>query len=263
MRSALYEGTLVHARSRPARNLFRYRVAYLLADLDELDELDRRLRLLAVNRPGVVALRDGDHFDDDGRSLKQKVEAFLARGGVDLAGGRVLALTQPRVFGYVFNPVSFYWCYRPGGELAAIVAEINNTFGERLPQLLVAGHEGEPLVPGHDHEPLVYEHPKQLHVSPFLGLDATYRYRFTEPGAQLRVRMDVHERAGGQPPLWATLELRRRELSDRALAAALVARLMPQRIMWLIHWQALRLWRRGVPVHRKPTFTPGVGSRRP
>ena len=117
MRSAIYTGTLVHARRSPARHVFRYPVSYWLFDLDELSQLERRLRLFSVNRPNVVSLRDGDHFDGTA-PLKQAVLELAADPSIE----RVLMLTQPRVLGYVFNPVSFYWCYRADGSLGCMVS---------------------------------------------------------------------------------------------------------------------------------------------
>jgi DUF1365 family protein len=248
VRSALYEGTLMHVRREPVRNVFKYPVLYWLVDLDELGELSRRLRLVSWNAPNVVSFRDGDHFEDDGLPLKAKVLRVVRERGVDLASdARIQVLTQLRVFGYVFNPVSFYWCYRPDGELACMVAELNNTFGERLPEVL----------PGPS---LTYEHEKRLHVSPFLGLDYRYRYAFSEPGEKVTARIEVHDRDGGMP-LHAVLTGRRRELTNASLARALVRYpLMPARITALIHWQALRLWLKRVPFHHKPAFQPGKGS---
>jgi DUF1365 family protein len=241
----LYEGTLVHARRSPARHVFRYPVAYWLLDLDELDDLDGRFRLLAVNRPGVVCFRDSDHFDGDGTPLKEAVVRFAGDPSIE----RVLVLTQLRVLGFVFNPVSFYWCYRADGSLACMVAELNNTFGERLPELL----------PG---DALTYEHDKRLHVSPFMGLDQRYRYSFSEPGVTLLARIEVHEADAMR--LQALLYGRRRELSGAALVRFLVRYpLMPVQVIALIHWQALKLLLKRVPFHHKPAFEPGKGSVRP
>ena len=112
MISAIYEGTLMHVRRTPTRNRFRYPVAYFLLDVDEVPELERRLRLFGR----VVSLRNSDHFN--GGSIKEEVVALAGDPTIE----RVLMLTQLRVFGYVFNPVTFYWCYRKDGELACIVA---------------------------------------------------------------------------------------------------------------------------------------------
>jgi len=242
VRSALYAGTLMHSRRTPTENVFRYPACYFLLDLDELEEVERRLALLSVNRSNVVTLHDEDHFE--GGPVKRSVIEFAGDPEVE----RVLMLTQLRIFGYVFNPVTFYWLYGRGGRLSCMVAELNNTFGERHPELLRG--------PG-----LAYEHEKHLHVSPFFGLDQSYEYLFSEPGDQVFAR--IHVRENGHRPLTAVLHGRRRELTNRALAAALVRYpLMPHRVTALIHWQALRLWRKGVPFHHKPPFVPGRGSLR-
>jgi DUF1365 family protein len=231
----------MHARRTPARNVFRYPVSYFLLDLDELPELERRLQLFSVNQRNVVSLRNRDHFD--GGSLKDEVLALAGDPSIE----RVLVLTQLRVLGYVFNPVSFYWCYRGDGSLACMVAELNNTFGERLPEVL-RGPE------------LRYEQRKRLHVSPFFGLDQSYEWAFSQPDEEVWARIHVRDDDGARP-LTAVLHCRRRELTNRSLARMLLRYpLMPLRVMALIHWQALRLWLKGVPFHRKPPFRSGVGS---
>jgi DUF1365 family protein len=242
MRSAVYTGTLVHVRRTPARNVFRYPLASWLFDLDELGELERRLRLFSANRRNVVALHDRDHFHG-AAPLKRMVVDHVGDASID----RVLVLTQPRVLGYVFNPVSFYWCYRADGSLACMVAELNNTFGERLPEVL--------------HGPdLRYEHRKRLHVSPFFGLDQSYEYAFSQPGDEVWARIHVRDDEGRRP-LTAVLHGTRRELDDRSLARLLVRYpLQPLQVIALIHWQALRLFAKRVPFHHKPAFVPGVGS---
>ena len=246
MRSGLYTGTLMHSRREPHRNTFRYRVAYFVLDLDELPELERRLKLLSVNRPNAVSLYDRDYMEGDGSTLKDAVVRFCAERGRQVE--RVLTLTQLRVFGYVFNPVTFHWCYGPDGRLAGIVAELGNTFGERLPELL----DGDSLRYGHD---------KRLHVSPFFGLDQSYEYAFSEPGDEVWARIHVHE--NGRSPLTAVLHGRRSELTNATLAKFLVRYpLMPLQVTTLIHWQALKLYLRGVPFHHKPPFEPGKGSSR-
>jgi len=242
VRSAVYTGTLMHARRTPARHVFRYPVSYWLFDLDELPELEQRLRLFSLNRPNVVSLRDRDHFDGT-TELKQAV--------LDLAGEpsirRVLMLTQPRVLGYVFNPVSFYWCYRGDGSLACVIAELSNTFGERLPEVL-RGPE------------LHYEHRKRLHVSPFFGLEQSYEYAFSQPGEEVWARIHVRDDDGARP-LTAVLHGRRHELTNRSLARLLLHYpVQPLQVIALIHVEALRLWLKRVPFHHKPPFVRGEGS---
>jgi DUF1365 family protein len=242
VRSAVYTGTLVHARRAPARHVFRYPVSYWLFDLDELPKLERRLRLFSVNRRNVVSLYDRDHFDGT-MPLKQAVVELTGEPTIE----RVLMLTQPRVLGYVFNPVSFYWCYRGDGLLVCMVAELNNTFGERLPEVL-RGPE------------LRYEHRKRLHVSPFFGLDQSYEYAFSQPGEEVWARIHVRDDTGSRP-LTAVLHGDRRELTNRSLATLLLRYpLQPLQVTALIHFEALRLWLKRVPFHHKPEFVPGKGS---
>jgi len=244
VRSAVYTGTLTHARRAPARHVFRYPVAYWLFDLDELADLERRLRLFSINRRNVVSLCDRDHFDGIA-PLKQAVLDLADDPSIE----RVLMLTQPRVLGYVFNPVTFYWCYRGDGSLACMVAELNNTFGERLPEVL-RGPE------------LRYQHRKRLHVSPFFGLDQSYEYAFSQPGSEVWARIHVRD-DNGVRPLTAVLHGRRHELSNRSLATLLLRYpLQPLQVITLIHFEALRLWRKRVPFHHKPPFVPGEGSAR-
>jgi hypothetical protein len=151
------------------------------------------------------------------------------------------------VLGYVFNPVSFYWCYRGDGSLACMVSELNNTFGERLPEVL-RGPE------------LRYEHRKRLHVSPFFGLDQSYEYSFSQPGEEVWARIHVRDDDGARP-LTAVLHGRRRELTERSLGALLLRYpLQPLQVTALIHFEALRLWLKRVPFHHKPPFVPGEGS---
>lgn len=245
MRSALYVGTLMHARRAPRANVFRYPVYMTLLDLDELPELDRRLPLFGWNRRALTSFHDRDHVD---------VRALLRAHGIDLGpGGRLEVLTNLRVLEYVFNPVSFWWCYRGDGELACIVAEVNNTFGERLPYVLLPQDESA------RNGGRQWETDKRIHVSPFMPMEQTYTWWFSEPDGRVAVRMDVHEE--GRPDFHATLVAHRVELTPASLRAALVRfPLMPAKVISLIHWQAVKLWAKRTPFHRKPPFVPGRGT---
>jgi DUF1365 family protein len=246
--TALYVGTVMHARRGPRENVFRYPVYQWLVDPDELPELDRRFRLFGWNHRAVTTWHDRDHLD---------LRAYLDANGIELGrDGRLLCLTNLRVLGYVFNPVSFWWCYRADGEVACIVAEINNTFGERLPYLLQPSNQ---VANGCRR---VYGTDKRIHVSPFMPMDQRYTWYFSEPLDRLYVRIDVER--GGERPFHATLAARRVELTQASLRAALLRYpLMPARVISLIHLQAVRLAFKGVPFFAKPPFVPGRGTVRP
>ena len=173
---------------------------------------------------------------------------------LELAGDpsieRVLMLTQPRVLGYVFNPVSFYWCYRGDGSLACVVSELNNTFGERLPEVL-RGPE------------LRYEHASGSTSRRSSGSTRATSTRSRSPGEEVWARIHVRDDDGARP-LTAVLH-GRRQRADEPVARALLLRypLQPLQVTALIHLQALRLWLKRVPFHHKPPFVPGEGSVRP
>lgn len=252
-RSALYRGHLVHARTSPARHVFRYPLAMVALDLDRVVDESKRLRLFGHNRPAPVSFHDHDHLGLHGRGAAANARALARDGGVDDVAGRVVVVTNPRTFGYTFNPVSFWFLYGAMGNLSCALAEVNNTFGERHTYLL------DDLVPG-DGEMWESSRPKRLHVSPFFGLDQEYRFRLREPGERFTARIDVYE--GGERPFWAVLEGRASALDDRGLAGYLLGYpLMPVRVFGGIHLQAARLMIKRVPFHRKPPFDPADGSR--
>ena len=249
MRSAIYSGHVMHARMEPVRNTFRYGVYQLLLDLDELPEIVRRVRLLGHNRRHVCEVRDSDHLGDPGCGLRQNVVHFLDRHGIDLDGGRIELLTNARVLGYVFNPVSFYWCRRRDDTVACVIAEVHNTFGEEWCYLLEPEGDGA----------FSASTAKRFHVSPFMGVEGSYRFRIHEPGERLFVRIDgVRD---GRDHFCAVLTGARRELTTTELARHLVRYpLITAQVVGRIHLQALRLWGKRVPFHRKPAFDAARGS---
>ena len=245
--SAIYHGWLRHRRHAPRPHVFRYRIMQLLLDLDELDTVFDRRWLWSVNRRNLAEFRRSDYLGDLGQPLADAV-----RDRVELALGRrpagpVRLLTHLRYAGYVFTPVSFYYCYEADGtRLDSIVAEITNTpWRERHQYVLpVATAQASGRA-------LSWDLDKQFHVSPFLPMDCRYRWRFTRPEQDLHVHMQVWRE--DQRAFDADLVMRRRPLDGRGLARMLVAfPLMTASVITAIHWQALRLWLKGNPVHRHP-----------
>lgn len=240
--SGLYEGTVVHRRMKPVRHRFSYRVFSLLLDLDELPDLDRRLRLFAHNRFGLTGFDDRDHGPRRAAPLRGWIDAQLGAAGL-ATGGPVRLLCFPRVLGYVFNPLSVWFCHRPDGSLGAILHEVSNTFGERHGYLLPAemGEDG-----------LVRQAcDKRFFVSPFMAMATTYRFRIRPPGE--RVAVAIHQTDAEGPVLHAALTGRRVELDDRALAGAWLRHpLMTAKVMAGIHWEALHLWRKGMRLLPRP-----------
>lgn len=242
---ALYRSKVMHRRNGPKAYRFVYRVDSLLLDIDRLDELHKELRLFSHNRFNLFGFRDADHGPADGTSLRAWAEALLAAGNVELARGRIELLCFPRVLGYVFNPLSLWFCYHRDGSLRAVIYEVRNTFGEKH-HYLVSEPDGSPV-----HEKTFYAVAKQLHVSPFLGMAMEYRFMVESPGEHLRVLID--EYADGEKILVATLSGKRTELTDGALLRSFISMpLMTVKVIAMIHWQALKLWLRGLRFYRKP-----------
>jgi hypothetical protein len=241
--SAIYFGRVTHARSGAVSHRLAYRVWYLLVDIDELDALDRALPLFASERPGVVSFHRADHGPRDGGALRPWIEGWLAHAGIDIEGGPIRILTMPRIWGYTFNPLSVWYCHHADGSLRAILYEVSNTFGERHSYLV-------PVDASAGDGPISRSFAKELFVSPFIGMDAMYRFRTWVP--QERARIVVHESTGEGHLLTATLTAHRAPLSTRTLMRGLLAYpLLTLKVIGGIHWEAFRLWRKGAPYRRR------------
>jgi DUF1365 family protein len=238
--SALYRGELLHARHDAlARRAFRYGVYVAAIDLDELDVLHRELRLFSYRGRNLFALHDRDYATGD---LRGGLADLVAGNGLPVPHTTRL-VTNLRVAGYVFNPVSFFLGYDARGALTSVVAEVNNTYGGRLRYVL---GPAQCIAPG------VYRHVRELFVSPFLHGELVYDFAFDAPldGARLAIDMNVSDRSGRRV-FTARLSGARAPLSDRTLLAA-AARypLMTAQVIGLIHWQAIKLRLLGVPYRR-------------
>jgi DUF1365 family protein len=298
MISRLYECNIQHARLHPRRHRFAYRIFLLALDLDELPDLGQRLRLLGIDRPGLLSFRQNDYLPthdplhnpsasrtssaisapstttkaEPTRStasapppplapLKTRVLAHLAAQGIDPGpGASVLLLTLPRVFGYLFNPVSFYFVSDAAGRPVASIAEVTNTFRETKPFVLgpstlrmpaplsalpATAANPSPLA----NEPVFHLRvPKHFYVSPFSDVDLAFDFRLRPPGQSLALQIDDFEGerlvlvstvTGLGPP---------RPLNDRVLAwFSLKYPLVTLKVIAAIHWEAFRLWAKRVP----------------
>jgi hypothetical protein len=240
----LYRGLVMHHRLRPRRHRFVYQVFTLLLDIDRLAELDRGLRLLAVDRPNLFSVRQADHGARDGSPLRPWVERQLGRHGL-APGGRILLLAMPRQLGYVFNPLSIYYCHDRDGRLQAVVYEVKNTFGEQHAYVLPVAADRR----------IRQSCAKQMYVSPFIEADARYHFRLEPPGERLSVV--IQEEVGAAPLLVASLTGARRPLTDLELAkAALTLPLMTFKVISAIHYEALKLWLKRIAL--QPRAIPGV-----
>ena len=238
--SCLYECTVFHRRLQPKQHEFHYRIFYLLIDLDELPRLDSTLRLLKVNRPGIYSIFESDHISHGEPSLKENIARYLRTLGFEQPPARILLLTLPRIFGYVFNPISIYFCYDVLGEPLLAVAEVGNTFLEWKPYPVHLASDGT------FHSRTV----KYFYVSPFSDLDLQFDFRFHQPGHRLRINIDDY--LGDQRELVSMVSGFRVPLTDATLLRFTFT--YPLLTLWVIlsiHWQALRLWMKGLTPRRK------------
>lgn len=243
-RHSLVGATVVHHRLRPRAHGFRYRLTYLCLDLDTLDHANGRW--LKLDRPGLLAFRRTDHGPRDGGNLAAWMRRLLVDHGLDEAcDGAITLMTLPRLLGYVFNPVSFWFCNDRAGHLRAVLCEVNNTFGES--HCYLVGHgDGRPLGPDE-----WFDGRKLLHVSPFLPVEGGYRFRFRLEEGLVHVDVNFHDSHGLM--LATSVSGRRQPLTDRAVLWRFLANPgMTLAVTLRIHWQALKLWRKQAKFYRKP-----------
>lgn len=247
--SAIYTGMVQHRRHLPHPHDFRYRMAQLYVDLDELPQLFDNHRFWSLERRNIAAFHRCDYLKPDHVPLKQAVQQCIEHAGYPPTDGPIRLLTHLRYFGYVFNPVSFYYVFEHAGNtLAYIVAEITNTpWKERFTYVLpIAKAEQR-------HEQWFWAFDKQFHVSPFMGMDKHYGWRFSQPTDTLRVHMEVHQQNTEQKEFDATLNLSRQPITAHNLRRVLWQYpLMTTTVVTAIHWQAAKLWWKNVPFHRHP-----------
>jgi DUF1365 family protein len=244
--SCLYECVVTHRRLRPKPYGFSHRIMMLYADLDELESIDRGSRLLSYNRRNLFCFRDSDYFPTAAPGpLKARVCAFLQEHGVDLPPGcRIRLLTLPRILGYIFNPISIYFCFDHAQSPLCAIAEVGNTFRESKLFLLTGSALRSQPAGFH------LRVPKHYYVSPFSSLDICFGFDLRLPSERLLIHID--DWAGDERVLESLLRGVRVPLSDaQLLRFACIYPALTLKVMALIHWHALRLAIKRVPWHRK------------
>ena len=237
--SAIYVGQVVHQRHRPKKHHLRYRVFSVLLDLDDLPQLDG-LRLFAHNRLGLFSFRDADHAD--GGNLRDWVTAQLAAKGI-AAPARIRLLCYPRILGYVFNPLTVWFCDDAEGNPLATIYEVHNTFGERHTYVLKSGDEQAA--------------DKTFYVSPFIDMDCRYAFTLSQPGETIRVA--INETQDGAPLLYAAFTGKAVPFTDATLLRLFFTHpLMTLKVTAGIYWEALRLLLKGIKVRWYTTRKKGA-----
>lgn len=239
----IFVGTLRHRRFAPVAHAFTYRLWMALLDVDRLPDLMRVSRLTGWNRRRWAAFDDRDHLGDPSQPLRQRVVDDARRHGLDVPDGPIFLLTHLRYLGYCFNPVSFFYLFDRTWNLQLVLAEVNNTFGGSHTYWL------EPDAAARGFRSVA---DKSLYVSPFMPVDLEYRFALTPPAGRLVAHMETRQE---QRAIFdATLTLERRPWTAAAIRRQLLRQpVMTASVTAAIHWQALRLWWKGLPVVARAT----------
>lgn len=236
MRSSFYVGQVKHKRFRPKVHKLRYSVFSILLDIDELNILDSNIFCFGYNRRRPMSFYDKDHGPLDGSPLKPWVREQLAKAGIKEKCCRITLLCYPRLFGYVFNPVSVFFCYDRNDSLIATLYEVCNTFSERHTYLFPVSQSG--------HHVIQQECPKALYVSPFINMTGSYRFSLSPPGDNIRLAIRYED--AGTTVLAASFTGRAKKISNAAALSCLMSSpLQSVKVIIGIHFEALCMWIKG------------------
>ncbi|OCX54162.1 hypothetical protein BEL04_07805 [Mucilaginibacter sp. PPCGB 2223] len=249
LNSCLYRAKVMHKRLAPKVHSFHYEVFMFYLDLDELDVLHKRMKLMSRNRFNLFNFRDRDHLQlpagnpDASKNIRQHITDYLKIQGIDIGSGRIMLLTNLCTLGYQFNPVSFYFCYNEASEPVSSVVEVCNTFREMKPYFLGAETKNG--------DSFKLNTGKYFYVSPFIDMDTSFDFDLDIPGEKLRIRIDDHDQAGNRFFI-STLSGTKVMLTDARLLQYFISfPLITLKVMGMIHWQAFRLWLKKMPFHKK------------
>lgn len=236
--------TVAHARQRPRQNRFAYKVYYLCFALEDMAQVAGRL--LSLNRFNLFGFYERDYGGKGAKPLDAWVKGVLAEWGMHRADGKIVLLTLPRVLGYAFNPVSFFFCLDTAGALRAVISEVSNTFGDR--HCYISFHDDGRVITQDD----ILQSQKMMHVSPFVEVSGHYTFRFAYREDKIGVWIDHHDAEGVL--ITTSMVGKRQPLTSRGLVRSFFQYpFITVKVIALIHYQALKLWLKGVRYRTRPT----------
>ena len=240
MISSIYNGTVVHKRFKPKIHFFRYKVFSLLIDLSELSTLDKKINFFSYNRFNLISFFDKDHGERDGTSLIEWVKKNLRENNIDAEEIKIKLLCYPRILGYVFNPLSVFYIYNNNEKLISILYEVKNTFGEQHTYIFKI--ENDNL--------LQHNCEKKFHVSPFIEMNCNYFFRILKPSEKISVIIDQYQ--SNEKILFASQDGIRADLTSAELIKSYLKHpLMTFKIISAIHFEAFKLWTKGIKFIKK------------
>ena len=239
--SCIYEGSVIHKRFKPKEHFFKYKVFSLFIDLSELNELNDKLNFFSLNKFNLISFYERDHGDRDGSSLANWVKINLEKNDINTEDIKIKLLCYPRILGYVFNPLSIFFIYNKKENLISILYEVKNTFGEQHTYVFKVENENK----------LIQNNcSKKFHVSPFIEMDCKYFFRILNPGKNLSVKIDQYDQEG--KILFASQDGKRSDLTSKNLMNSYIKHpLMTFKIISAIHFEAFKLWIKGIKFVKK------------
>jgi len=239
--SSIYIGNVIHKRFKPKIHFFKYKVFSILLDISEIDILDKSLKIFSYNKFYIVSFYDADHGPRDGTSIKEWVIKNLNDNRINTENIKIKLLCYPRIFGYVFNPLSVFFIYNKNSELISILYEVKNTFGEQHTYVFKT-KENENYIK--------HTCKKKFHVSPFIEMDCTYFFKILKPSEKISVIIDQYDEEGKL--LYASQDGDRIELNNKNLVLSYLRHpLMTFKIIVAIHFEAFKLWTKGIKFIKK------------